>query len=105
MSTRRLLTPLYVLAILGLCLTLLEPSFAGNKFETIGGGVAGSSRVKAEYLFYILLGAGGLSLLAAVASVMLPHDNPLILNFSTWKQSAIAWAVMAAILIGGALMI
>ncbi|MEW8460068.1 MAG: hypothetical protein AB2653_07185, partial [Candidatus Thiodiazotropha endolucinida] len=55
-----------------LFLTLL---FAGpllaNKFETIGGGVSGSTRVKIEYLQVIAYAAGGIFLIAGILTIVM----------------------------------
>ena len=87
--------PRYGLMILIVLLILVEPAMA-NKFETIGGGVAGSSGIKREWLQNFFLVVGGLSLLSALLAVFVPHNNALYLNFDNWKRSAIVLSVMAA---------
>lgn len=87
----------WILIPLGIGLLVIEPSLAGNKFETISSGVTGSFKVKREYVEIILYCFSAFTLLAAILSIVLPHDNPLFLNCVTWKQSAILWAVTSAI--------
>lgn len=79
-----------------LLLLFLEPALA-NKFETIGGGVSGSTGIKREWLQKFLLVSGGLSLLGAILAVVIPHTNAAFLNFSNWKQSAIVLLVFAVV--------
>lgn len=83
-------------ALAGLALVLVEPAFA-NKFETIGGGVSGSTRIKTEHVRLILYIVSGLFLFGAILTVVMPHKNPLYLNFSQWKQSAIMMLIISVI--------
>lgn len=87
-----------------LALLCLEPAFA-NKFETIGGGISGSSGIKREWLQKFFLVVGGLSLLSAVLAVVVPHDNALFLNYGNWKRSAIILFILAAVFFGVAALI
>jgi len=84
----------YATTLCILFLLYLEPALA-NKFETIGGGVSGSSGIKREWLQNFFLVLGGLSLLGSVLTVVIPHKNAAFLNFSNWKQSAIVLFVFA----------
>jgi len=83
------------LALTILALLFLEPALA-NKFETIGGGVSGSSGIKRDWLQNFFLVVGSLSLLTAILAVVVPHDNALYLNFGNWKRSAIVLFILAA---------
>ncbi len=74
----------------------LEPALA-NKFETIGGGVAGSSGLKREWLQYFLYFVAGLGALGALLAVIYPRKNALYLNYNNWKKSAIVMGVIAAV--------
>lgn len=101
------LTPglLHSLTIVGLIMIFgVEPALA-NKFETIGGGVAGSSGIKREWLQKFFLVAGGISLLGTFLAVVVPHRNALFLNFRNWKTSATVLAVISAIFFGLAFVI
>lgn len=69
-------------------LLLCEPVLAGNKFETISGGVQGSSRAKVEYLQVITYVAGAIFLLAGILSIVLHDKNAQTLNYTMWKSSA-----------------
>lgn len=69
-------------------LASVEPALA-NKFETISGGVGGSTRAKIEWLQRFLYASGGISLVCAFLAMLTPHANPLLLNFANWKTSAI----------------
>jgi hypothetical protein len=80
---------------------LLEPALA-NKFETIGGGLSGSSGFKREWLQKFFLVVGGASLLGALLAVLVPHRNALFLNYNNWKQSAVMFSVLAAVMFAAA---
>ncbi len=93
---------LSLLAIL--LLVLHEPALA-NKFETISGGISGSSQTKTAWLKDFLLVAGGISLFSALLAVVVPHDNALFLNSRNWKQSAAILLFIAMLLFGAALLV
>ncbi len=82
-----------VLALLGLL--SVDPALA-NKFETIGGGVAGSSGFKREWLQNFFLVVGGVSLLTALLALLVPHYNALYLNYSNWKRSFAILVIISA---------
>jgi hypothetical protein len=82
---RRLLPILPCFLLLALC--IIEPCLA-NKFETIGGGVQGSTKVKVEYLQVIAYVAGGIFLIAGVLSILLHDRNAQTLNYTMWKVSS-----------------
>ena len=84
-----------------LAMFCFEPALA-NKFETIGGGVSGSSGIKREWLQKFFLVVGGISLLSAVLAVVVPHGNALFLNFANWKQSAVVLSILSAACFGAA---
>ena len=84
------------LLLSALALVFIEPALA-NKFETIGGGVSGSSGIKREWLQKFFLVVGGLSLLSAVLALVVPHNNALYLNFSNWKRSFAVLLVLSAV--------
>ena len=81
-----------------------EPALA-NKFETIGGGVSGSSQLKLEWLQGFLYIVGGISLASSLLAVVVPHDNPLYLNYGNWKKSAVVFAIVGLLFIGAGLLI
>ena len=56
-----------------LALLCVEPALA-NKFETIGGGVSGSSGIKRDWLQKFFLVVGGMSLLSAVLALVDRRD-------------------------------
>ncbi len=89
----------YLLAVA--LVLLVEPALA-NKFETIGGGLSGSSGIKREWLQKFFLVVGGASLLGALLAVLVPHRNALFLNYNNWKQSAVMFAVLAAVMFAAA---
>lgn len=89
-----------IIVMLVLSLVAVEPALA-NKFETISGGVSGSFRIKREWLQGFLAVAGGVFLLLAVLAVIVPHNNPLLVNFRTWKQSAAIALVLGLLCLGG----
>ena len=88
-----------LLLVLGICL-MADPVMAGNKFQTIGSGVSGSSEMKREHMAVILYIVSGLFLLGAVATVLMPRNNAQMLNFSLWKESAIVLTLLSAATFG-----
>ena len=68
-------------------LIVCEPLLA-NKFETIGGGVQGSTRLKVEYLQVIAYVAGGIFLASGVLAIALHNKNAQTLNYTLWKSSS-----------------
>ena len=87
-----------------LALMFFEPALA-NKFETIGGGVSGSSGIKRTWLQGFFMVLGGASLLGSALSVFVPHKNAAYLNYGNWKQSAAVLFVFAVVFFGAAALI
>jgi hypothetical protein len=85
-----------VIALGVLALICVEPVLA-NKFETIGGGVSGSSGIKRDWLQKFFLVIGGMSLLSAILALVVPHDNALYLNYGNWKRSFIILLVLSLV--------
>ena len=81
--------------LLPAALLFCEPSLA-NKFETIGGGVQGSTQVKIEYLQLVAYVAGGIFLVAGVLSILLHDKNAQTLNYTMWKSSAVLFFLLGA---------
>jgi len=86
--------------LLGLWLLAPELASAGNKFEIIGGGVAGSSTSKIEYVRWFGFGFGSFFLLAGVISLTSAHSNGLMMNYAVWKRAGIIWLVLSLISFG-----
>jgi hypothetical protein len=87
----RTLRPIHAwrLVILGRICTYGLHVQAGNKFETIGGGVSGSTALKLAHLQPVSLAFGVFFLIAALLSLSsIGHKNALSPNHSLWKQSA-----------------
>ncbi|MCU7920019.1 MAG: hypothetical protein KZQ95_16930 [Candidatus Thiodiazotropha sp. (ex Epidulcina cf. delphinae)] len=80
--------------LLLLTLFFTEPLLA-NKFETIGGGVQGSTKVKAEYLQIVAYVAGGIFLVAGVLAIVLRDRNALTLNYTMWKSSSVFFFILS----------
>ncbi|MES9825369.1 MAG: hypothetical protein ABW127_13160 [Candidatus Thiodiazotropha endolucinida] len=79
-----------------LFLTLLfSPPLLANKFETIGGGVSGSTRVKVEYLQVIAYAAGGIFLIAGILAIVMHNSNSQTLNYTMWKSSAAVFFLLS----------
>jgi hypothetical protein len=97
--------PLWLLLLLGAVLLPGEAVLAGNKFEIIGGGVTGSGQAKQAFIETALYVAAGVALLMAVLAVVVPHRNPLFLNYANWRQSAILFVVVGLLLLGGAVLV
>ena len=95
----------YLAFVTGLLLACVDPACAGNKFEIIGGGVSGSSSIKRAHVELVLYGVGGVFLLSALLAVAIPHRNPLLLNYATWRQSAALFLTFGVLaLVGGVLL-
>ncbi|PUB79739.1 MAG: hypothetical protein B6D72_15820 [gamma proteobacterium symbiont of Ctena orbiculata] len=81
---------------MSLCLWLLTTApLLANKFETIGGGVQGSTRVKIEYLQVIAFVAGGIFLVSGILAIALQNKNAQTLNYTMWKPSAVIFFVLS----------
>lgn len=76
------------LAWLLFILALFTEPLLANKFETIGGGVSGSTKVKIEYLQIIAYVAGGIFVIAGILSIVLHNNNAQTLNYTMWKTSS-----------------
>jgi preprotein translocase subunit SecG len=82
-------------------LILCEPALA-NKFETIGGGVQGSTKVKVEYLQVIAYVASGIFFISGVLAILLHNKNSQTLNYTMWKPSAAIFFILSILaLLGG----
>lgn len=92
-------TAIILLLFLTLALIHIEPAVA-NKFETIGGGVAGSAKIKIEYLKYIFFIAGIILLIGGALAVLTRNKNSLSLNHTMWKSSSIILFILSFIAIG-----
>ncbi len=89
--TRALSTlPWLLLAGLFFC----EPLLA-NKFETIGGGVQGSTKIKVEYLQIVAYVASGIFAVAGVLAIVLRNKNAQMLSYTMWKSSAVLFFLLA----------
>jgi len=91
--------PRYAVILGILALLCVEPALA-NKFETIGGGVSGSSGIKRDWLQKFFLVVGGMSLLSAILALVVPHDNALFLNYGNWKRSFIILLILSVVFFG-----
>jgi len=85
-----------VIGLLAASLLLITEPALANKFETIGGGVAGSSGIKRDWLAGFFLVAGGITGLLGILAIVTPHSNAAFLNATTWKQSAIVLFILTA---------
>ncbi|MDJ0807612.1 MAG: hypothetical protein QNJ78_12350 [Gammaproteobacteria bacterium] len=90
-------TAIYYILFL-LTLVLIEPAFA-NKFETIGSGVAGSNKIKIEYLKTIAYVAGAILLVSGILSLLLRDKNSQHLNYTMWKSSAFIFFILGLLVI------
>ncbi len=69
---------------------------AGNKFETIGGGVSGSTPIKLESMRPIAMGFGVFLLAGGLLSLLpMGHKNALTLNYTNWKVSAAVFFIFS----------
>ncbi len=77
---------------------LAEPALA-NKFETISGGINGSFQLKRAFVQQALLVGGAGCLIGAVLAVVVPHTNPVFLNYANWRNSAIVLGILGSLLL------
>ena len=97
-------TGYWLLMLLIGCLAL-EPSLAGNKFETIGKGVAGTVQLKKSHLQIIFSAVGAVMLFFAVLTVVMPRNNAAMMNYTLWKQSAAIFFILSLAAFAGAFFI
>jgi uncharacterized membrane protein len=71
-----------------------EPLLA-NKFETIGGGVQGSTKIKVEYLQIVAYVAAGIFATAGVLAIVLRNKNAQTLSYTMWRSSAVLFFLLA----------
>jgi len=81
-----------------LLLALCEPVLA-NKFETIGGGLSGSFRLKRQFVESALLYGGIGFIVGSVLAIVIPHSNAAFLNYANWKTSSIVMGVIGVLLL------
>ncbi len=92
--------------VFSLCLLWLAPelALAGNKFETIGGGVSGSVQHKMEYVRWFGIGFGSFFLIAGLLSFAGAFNhNALMMNYVVWKKAGIIWLILSALAFGMAI--
>ncbi len=71
-----------------------EPLLA-NKFETIGGGVQGSTKIKVEYLQIVAYVAAGFFTVSGVLAIVLRNKNAQTLSYTMWRSSAVILFLLA----------
>jgi hypothetical protein len=93
---KTMFTRLYPVApwLLLIGLLFCEPLLA-NKFETIGGGVQGSTQLKVEYLRAIAYVAGGIFMASGVLTIALRNKNAQTLSYTMWKPSAVLFFLLS----------
>ncbi len=85
----------WVLFILVFTLLTLSDPLLANKFETIGGGVQGSTKIKVEYLITIAYVASAIFLIAGILSIALHNRNAQTLSYTMWKSSAAMFFILS----------
>lgn len=103
MKTRlsRLLPLILWIILLALCVS--EPLLA-NKFETIGGGVQGQTKMKIDFLRVFAYVASGVFLIAGILSIVTHDKNAQTLNYTMWKASAAIFFLLSIGALTGALL-
>jgi hypothetical protein len=81
---------------IALIMLLFSDPLLANKFETIGGGVQGSNKLKIEFLEVIAYVVGGIFLVAGVLAIALHNHNAQTLNYTMWKSSAALFFILGA---------
>jgi hypothetical protein len=79
-----------------LLLLWIEPGLA-NKFQTIGSGVSGSSKIKVEYLKISAYVISGLFLVFALLAVFWKKKNAQELNYTAWKSSSVIFLLLSGL--------
>lgn len=99
------LSPTFLqLLVFGVLVTMDSSLMAANKFETIGGGVAGSTSIKLMYLRPISIGFGLFFLACSLLSLTpLGHKNALTMNHTRWKLSSGIFFLLSVISFGFAI--
>jgi hypothetical protein len=102
-------TPLDRLLPLTLCFILLalclcEPALA-NKFETIGGGVQGQTKLKLDFLRIFAYVASAIFFIAGILSIALHNKNAQTLNYTMWKTSSALFFLLSIGALVGALLV
>jgi hypothetical protein len=85
-STRFILLVLFI-TLIGL---YVDPAWA-NKFQTIGSGVSGSSKIKIEYLRISAYVISGLFLASSLLALFTRKRNAHELSYTAGKTSAIVF--------------
>ncbi|MCG8489942.1 MAG: hypothetical protein AB2551_07370 [Candidatus Thiodiazotropha sp.] len=93
-SKLTVMLPWFVFILVFALLMLSDPLMA-NKFETIGGGVQGSTKIKVEYLKTIAYVASGIFLIAGILAIALHNRNAQTLNYTMWKSSAAMFFILS----------
>ncbi|MGD8908491.1 MAG: hypothetical protein PVF13_09070 [Chromatiales bacterium] len=81
-----------------------EPLLA-NKFETIGGGVQGSTQLKVEYLQAIAYIASGIFFSSGILTILLRNKNAHALSYTMWKPSAAIFFLLSVGALAAAVML
>lgn len=74
-----------------------------NKFETIGGGVQGSTQIKVEYLQVIAYVTSGIFFAAGILAILLHNKNAQTLNYTMWKSSSAMFFLLSVIALAAAI--
>lgn len=85
---------LLLILLFALACLYIDPALA-NKFQTIGGGVSGSNKMKIEFLKWAAYVAAGVFFLAGALSVITRNNNTQTANYSLWKSSASIFLLLA----------
>ena len=94
----KIILPIFSIALAAF---YIDPALA-NRFETIGGGVVGSTKIKLEYLKVIAYSVGSIALLASALTVITRKQNAQMLNYTMWKPSTVIFFVLGiAALVSG----
>jgi hypothetical protein len=93
MKSKLAATFLPIILIVLIMLLSSDPLLA-NKFETIGGGVQGSDKLKIEFLEIIAYVIGGIFLIAGILAIALHNNNAQTLNYTMWKSSAALFFIL-----------
>ncbi len=98
----RYLPPLLLFALV-LITGMIDPAVAGNKLNTIGGGVSGVSREKIAMLKDISGYAGGLLIVISMASLLTRRryeGSAMIASKKRWEASIIVPLILITIGLG-----
>jgi hypothetical protein len=101
---RHKLLPLF-LTTLAILIIAIEPSIAGNKFTTIGGGVSGTETEKLNRLKDLTPWAGGFFIVMAIGALLTKNRYEGLIGLVTGKKTEAVSVVPIVLFVLGLVLI